>query len=182
MSDNNIINLTTEQISFAVILLSEYPYNNMSNAKNFKDALNMVNTYKFNLQQINDIKELISDFLFELITICDSEDYFKQELDYIKNSEEYRDEFLDLVGEDFGYDDFKNLVEQINSENEDSINKFYQKDYKTFRKLIEGYGAILEENGSILEMLKYISKTSSVGSLLSYFLDNGDLEGAFDED
>ena len=79
-------------------------------------------------------------------------------------------------------DDFKNLVEQINNEEEDSINKFYQKDYKTFRKLIEGYGTILEENGSILEKLKDISKTSSVGSLLSYFLDNGDLEGIFDED
>src|SRR5574344_718648 len=135
--EDNIINLTTEQISLVTILLSEFPYSNMAETMVFKDALNMVNTHKFSLQQINDMKELISDFLFELVSICEDEEYFEKELNEMKQSEEY------------------------------------EKDYKTFRKLIDGYESILLENGSILEIIRYVSKTSTLGSLLNYFLEHG---------
>ena len=99
--EDNIINLTTEQISLVTILLSEFPYSNMAETMVFKDALNMVNTHKFSLQQINDMKELVSDFLFELVSICEDEEYFEKELNEIKQSEELKKELDDLLGDEF---------------------------------------------------------------------------------
>ena len=191
--EDNIINLTTEQISLVTILLSEFPYSNMAETMVFKDALNMVNTHKFSLQQINDMKELISDFLFELVSICEDEEYFEKELNEMKQSEEFKKELDDLQKQ---FDIYKakmesllisqlellKVIRQVNNENQNSIRKFYEKDYKTFRKLIDGYESVLLENGSILEIIRYVSKTSTLGSLLNYFLEHGTLTDVFTDD
>lgn len=180
--EDNIINLTTEQISLVTILLSEFPYSNMAETMVFKDALNMVNTHKFSLQQINDMKELVSDFLFELVSICEDEEYFEKELNEMKQSEEFKKELDDLLGDEFDLEDFKEIIKQVNNENQNSIRKFYEKEYKTFRKLIDGYESVLLENGSILEIIRYVSKTSTLGSLLNYFLEHGTLTDIFTDD
>ena len=180
--EDNIINLTTEQISLVTILLSEFPYSNMAETIVFKDALNMVNTHKFSLQQINDMKELISDFLFELVSICEDEEYFEKELNEMKQSEEFKKELDDLLGDEFDLEDFKEIIRQVNNENQNSIRKFYEKDYKTFRKLIDGYESVLLENGSISEIIRCVSKTSTLGSLLNYFLEHGTLTDIFTDE
>ena len=133
-------------------------------------------------ESLNDMKELVSDFLFELVSICEDEEYFEKELNEIKQSEELKKELDDLLGDEFDLEDFKEVIRQVNNENQNSIRKFYEKDYKTFRKLIDGYESVLLENGSILEIIRYVSKTSTLGSLLNYFLEHGTLTDIFTDD
>ena len=100
----------------------------------------------------------------------------------MKQSEEFKKELDDLLGDEFDLEDFKEVIRQVNNENQNSIRKFYEKDYKTFRKLIDGYESVLLENGSILEIIRYVSKTSTLGSLLNYFLEHGTLTDIFTDD
>ena len=79
------ITLTTEQIAFTTILLSEFPYYNIEGSSTFKDALNMAKSKKFTVQEVNDMKELIADFLFELVTIYNTnEEELAAELEVMK--------------------------------------------------------------------------------------------------
>ena len=180
------ITLTTEQIAFTTILLSEFPYYNIEGSSTFKDALNMAKSKKFTVQEVNDMKELIADFLFELVTIYNTnEEELAAELEVIKSNEAFKSikEYEEVFSDDFTVEEFKKVIESINDENDAHIYNFVSKEYKTFRKLMDGYEEILVNNYSILEVIKFVTKQVTMGSLLSYFFENGTLENIYgDED
>lgn len=180
------ITLSTEQIAFATILLSEFPYYNIDGSSTFKDALNMAKSKKFTVQEVNDMKEFIADFLFELVTIYSTnEEELAAELEVIKNTEAFKSikGYEEVFNDDFTVEEFKKVIDSINNENDTCIYNFVSKEYKTFRKLMDGYEEILVNNYSILEVIKFVTKQVTMGSLLSYFFENGTLDNIYsDED
>ena len=179
------ITLSTEQIAFTTILLSEFPYYNIEGSSTFKDALNMAKSKKFTVQEVNDMKELIADFLFELVTIYNTnEEELAAELEVIKSNEAFKNlkEYEEVFSDNFTVEEFKKVIESINDENDAHICNFVSKEYKTFRKLMDGYEEILVNNYSILEVIKFVTKQVTMGSLLSYFFENGTLENIYGDD
>ena len=143
------ITLSTEQIAFATILLSEFPYYNIDGSSTFKDALNMAKSKKFTVQEVNDMKEFIADFLFELVTIYSTnEEELAAELEVIKNTEAFKS----IKGYEEVFNDDFTKYQYFTIEFDELVNKDFLCGWKQNSHL--NYGII--ENSDINEIITKI--------------------------
>ena len=153
--------LTHSQLSTIMLLLENFPYSKAASkdCTTFKDAFNIVITNKFSQKQIKEMTAMIS--LFILRTFLD------EALEANNSDIEETIKELDIeVTPEY----IKSAISVISEEVKEVVDRFIGTEYKTFRKMLDGYEKLFE-SGSLKEYMKLVVKQNDIADLFVQFLD-----------
>ena len=153
--------LTHSQLSTIMLLLENFPYSKAASkdCTTFKDAFNIVITNKFSQKQIKEMTAMIS--LFILRTFLDEA--------FEANNSDIEETIKELDIE-VTPEYIKSAISVISEEVKEVVDRFIGTEYKTFRKMLDGYEKLFE-SGSLKEYMKLVVKQNDIADLFVQFLD-----------